>query len=227
MSYRNSTTPLIISGAQLAALDLQAGDTIIVQITPASENNNFVKLGSLALNYNGNQGITMQGGRSYWHRLAGAIFTDPDTESVFFGGTSIDNSKIAMLGLRGNDPATLAVSGNIFLRGNQDNYLDIAASNRFAIRAGEMLREALTVLPNGNVGINNANPQATLDVGGSATISGTLSLAPLTAQEAGQCDQTTEGKVYYDIDQMGFFACTALDQNRTQFSWTTLMRTAP
>lgn len=226
MSNANSTQPLIISGAQLDALDLKAGDTIIVQITPSSENNHFVKLGTLALHYLGNQGVTVTDGRSYWHKLAGALFADPTAETVFFGGSSLDNAKIAMLGLQGSD-ATLAIKGNIFLNGDHDSYLDIASSNRFGIRAGEMLREMLTILPNGNVGINNANPQTTLDVGGSVAVAGSLSLAPISAAEAGECNSTTEGKLYYDVDQLNFFACTALDQSRTQFSWTALMRTAP
>ena len=59
----------------------------------------------------------------------------------------------------------------------------------------------------GDLGIGKTVPNFKLDVAGSASISGTLSLGPMVQADAGTCDVTNAGKQYYDGDQNKFYYC--------------------
>ncbi|MDR0463299.1 MAG: hypothetical protein LBG64_03715 [Pseudomonadales bacterium] len=69
------------------------------------------------------------------------------------------------------------------------------------------------------------NDTTILTVNGNIRASGTLTLSPISIAEAGECNQENEGKIYYNSDEREFFACTALDQARTNFAWSILTRT--
>jgi glutamine cyclotransferase len=59
----------------------------------------------------------------------------------------------------------------------------------------------------GSVGVGTTAPQFKLDVIGTASISGTLSLGPMVQGLAGTCDVSSAGKQYYDGPENKFYYC--------------------
>ncbi|MBI5151721.1 MAG: LamG domain-containing protein, partial [Candidatus Pacebacteria bacterium] len=66
----------------------------------------------------------------------------------------------------------------------------------------------------GNVGIGTTSPATKLDVAGSATISGTFSLAPTFQAAAGTCNTAAAGKEYYDASQNAYYYCNGTSWGR-------------
>ncbi len=226
MSRALGTSSLIITQEELNTLGFSAGDTLTLKIKTKSKNNNLVKIGQINLNYLGEGGVIDQNGQSVWKQLAGTIFPANTSQDVIFGGDSTASAKIALLNLGNLGTPTLYVKGNIFLDSQtKNNYLDLSQGSSFNIRTmneNKTATERFTILPNGNIGIGTTNPTEKLEVAGNVNIDGSLKLSPMSASDAGACNLNSEGRIYYDRDQLKFFACQALNQNRTDFSWTPL-----
>jgi hypothetical protein len=76
----------------------------------------------------------------------------------------------------------------------------------FSTLVGGTSTETLRIV-GGNVGIGRTTPAAKLDVAGSATISGSLSLAPNVLADIGACTTATAGKMYYDGPANKYYFC--------------------
>ena len=90
---------------------------------------------------------------------------------------------------------------------------DTATGNLLTLSSGSTETNQFTVDTSGNtyiagnLGIGTTTPSMKLDVAGSATVSGTLSLAPTLQVDAGTCDASSEGKEYYDADNNEYYYC--------------------
>ena len=125
---------------------------------------------------------------------------------------------------RNNHPLTAldivgsaSVSANLSMRGASTahtlNILDNGTLNIQRSPGGDGgLTTALFMQNNGNIGIGTTAPAYTLDVRGTASISSTLSLGPLTQGSAGTCVNNA-GKMYYDGTANSFYFC-----NRSSWS---------
>lgn len=218
-----SSQPFTISAADLSVLGAKGGDTLTFKITSQSKDNHYVKIGQLNINYYGQNGLIDSDTQTVWKQLAGVIFPTNSSQDVVLGGTSTASAKIAFLNLGDVGTPTLYVKGNLFLDNqSQKNYLDLAANSSFNIRTlddNAVTTERFTILSNGNVGIGVTNPTSTLDVGGDVNIDGSLHFEPITPEQAGVCDATTTGKIYYNSVDLQFYICQATDQTNLNFAW--------
>jgi hypothetical protein len=76
----------------------------------------------------------------------------------------------------------------------------------------------LYVRDDGNVGIGTTSPIVKLDVAGDATISGTLAVGVKREDEVGNCNASSEGKIYYDKGRRIYKACTYNNAN-SSYAW--------
>ncbi|MFH0979755.1 MAG: site-specific integrase, partial [Candidatus Roizmanbacteria bacterium] len=65
----------------------------------------------------------------------------------------------------------------------------------------------ITVDNYGNIGIGTTGPLTKLDVRGAATVSSTLSLGSIVPVDAGTCNSSSVGKIYYDGTVNKFYYC--------------------
>jgi hypothetical protein len=88
---------------------------------------------------------------------------------------------------------------------NYGLYIDTvaASANNYAIYSNAAAQSYIA----GNVGIGRTAPAMKLDVLGSATISGTLSLAPTLQVDAGSCSVSISGRIYYDGPNNAYYYC--------------------
>lgn len=225
MSHLNQSQPLTITHEELSTLNLKGGDRLTLIIKTLSKDNNQVKIGQINLNYHSTHNSANQD-QSIWRQTLGAISPSNSQSDFLLGGDSTASAKIAFINLAGSNTPTLYLKGNLFLDNpSKKNYLDLAAQSSLNIRtqnSDQTYNEVFTILPNGNIGLGTTNPTEKLEVVGNVKINGSLQLSPLSQLEAGPCNQQTEGKIYYDYEQLKFFACQALSTSRQAFAWTPL-----
>lgn len=222
-SFALNSSPLLLTATELETLDAHGGDTLTLQITSQSKNNQAVKIGQINLNYLGQNQATTPAA-IIWRQISGAISPVNSNQDVIFGGDSTASAKIAFLNLGSSIP-TLYLKGNLFLESLiKRTFFDLAQDNSLAIRTldhNQQATERVTVLANGNVGIGESTPGAKLAVGGDLALDGSLRFQPMTQAEAGACNSHNSGRIYYDSEDWQFYACQATDQNGA-FAWVKL-----
>lgn len=220
-----NTQPLTLSRDELEVLGVKGGETLTLKIIGESQNNHYIKIGQLNLNYYSSGEDQKVQSQSLWRQLSGVIFPANQGQDVVLGGDSTASAKIAFLNLGDVGVPTLYLQGNIFLDNqSKKNYLDLAQDSSFRIRTLDQDKalERFTILPNGNVGIGVSDPQATLDVGGDTRIKGSLHLQPVTEVQAGPCNLENQGKIYYNSLDLKFYACQAVTTDGTGSAWVKL-----
>lgn len=125
------------------------------------------------------------GNSSPFQELGGAIVPMNSTEDLLVGGQATTSAKFAFINVNSGNP-TASISGNLAISAPTTagaNTFDLLNNSSLNFRVSEGGNAGLTTAlfidtkgNSGNVGIGNAAPNAKLDVNGTASVSGTLTL---------------------------------------------------
>ncbi len=149
--------------------------------------------------------------------------TAPANSLDVTGDIGLRSGKILKLYTSGdsNYNVIYSTTANLYMNSGNGEVITQAVSNiDFQTWTGGSYNSKMVVTNVGNVGIGTTNPLRLLDVRGSATISGTLQLAPNVQVDAGTCDASAKGKQYFDGSANLQYVCngTAWTQMNVAFT---------
>ncbi|KKW01800.1 MAG: GXT repeat-containing collagen-like protein, partial [Parcubacteria group bacterium GW2011_GWA1_49_11] len=133
---------------------------------------------------------------------SGSLTDSPgDTGGEIYAGRIFSNNNLEVTG-NATVWGSAAVQGGLSVQGPDSG----SASPLFNVGIGTTT-PLFTILSSGYVGIGRTTPLAQLDIAGSATLSGTLSLGPQTEAYAGTCNAAAAGKMFYNAAQNQYYFC--------------------